>query len=227
MSRLAIVERENPPSQAVSEARDQMRRHIAEIAGLNSERERLTRLASEETAVLQQIGEIGAREIAVFKAWASGGCKGAAPAFLTEERRVASEKLARAQAVAAGAESAIQEIEARLAAAHVEARDLGALVDEAVSVEMLARYAATFADCERKFAAARAGAATCFGLLQALYSRAHELAPEGKPELSLRFLQQLERVKAPDTDFLGGPTNAEVAAAHSLALSEIRRLGEI
>ncbi len=226
MSNLAIVTN-NPGSDDVSEARELMRSNIAEIAELNSERERLTALAA-------QAGEEEAAKLAVdraetelFRAWAASGAKGEAPALLTAERKTASARLAIAQAVAAGAETAIGEIDAKLAAAHFEAHEIGARIDDAIFSEMLARYAATFADCERNFAAARANAATCYGLRQAVYARAHELASEGKEGQSLQFLQRLERIKMPDTDFLGAPTNAEVSAAHALATNEIRRLGEL
>lgn len=86
----------------------------SDLATLNASSARLRQTVASETAVLQEIGEMGSVEIAAMTAWASGGCVGEPPAPDLTQRRVLAERLSVAQSAAAAAKGAGEDINHRI-----------------------------------------------------------------------------------------------------------------
>jgi hypothetical protein len=217
MPQLAIVDTEKPAIDPLAALHSEKADLQIQIAELNSERERLAALAAQAGEEEAALREVDRQENALFSAWAATGAKAAAPALLTAERQAASERLALARAKASGAETAIREIDARLAAANVEARDLSATIDAAIFDAMERDFHAAKEKFSRALAAVRLLAANAFGTRAAILAEAENLRMRGEIASATEIFRRVEALDRAGTDVDASPSVGEVRSATEVA----------
>ncbi len=225
---LAIVKSEpiaaDPLAELIAE-RDGLE---AEYGRLSAVRAKLAALADEETAVLAEIGEIGAREMSAVKAWAARGADGEKPPLLFAEREDAARRLAEAQARAKAGEEVIREIEAEQAEIHGRALDSAQKIEALIFDHLENEFRAEAQAIDLAMKALRERTAALAGLTKAILNVADGLQRQGRHEEARAYYVRAERL--PTTDLREvAPTGAEIEehAAEWIARAEaMRRAGK-
>ena len=171
-------------------------------AGLTSEFARLTailtRLRTEAAAgesLINDLAQIGKAEVDAMRAWADGGCKGAAPTGKETERQALARKIAIANATSAAARGAMADIELQIR----QSSEKLAKVNQAIGDAAFNVMQADFADVQAQHLIAtqsvRHLSAKLLGLSSYLANEGRRLLDNGD-ETGRPFLVRAEALSA-------------------------------
>lgn len=227
MPNLAIVPtaEPEPPPDRLAELRAEAAALAAEFASLAEQKAALQRFEADEAAILAEIGELGAREVAAVREWAARPT-GAPPAPLAKEREKLAHRLAAAQASAGAAGLAVSELETRQREVHAKQLAIEPEITGEVFDRIEAEFAAKAAELSRSIAETRVLAADLAGLKMALADQGRHLSDAGKIDEARPLFARNERLAVPSI-LETQPEKHEIhAAAHRwIAHAEALRTG--
>ena len=180
-----------------------------EFQRLAEQRTRLETFGEEESVIFAEIGEIGRREVAEVREWASNPI-GEPPAPHSKDRAALATKLARAQARADAGKIAIGELDAKQREIHAKQLALEPQIVGEVCDRLEAEYSAGLALLNDQLRAARQQAAHVGGLFDALRDQGQRLQAAGKIDDARVIFTRLERLEKFNLLSVG-PTEAEIA----------------
>lgn len=221
-----VAEAVTPPPDALADLIAQRDALESEIVRLNGARTRLAALVDEENDAIATVGEIGSREVEAFRSWALAGGVDAAPELLTAERRAAAEKLALAQAKAAGAEKVIVAFEREQAEIHGRQLDLARKIEALIFDRLQGEFRSEANAINAAVLVLRQRAAALGGLSKSILDIAENLQRRGLHDEAVGFFQRAERLPQVNLADIG-PTGAEIdaGALEWIARAEAMRRG--